>query len=936
MMGLTTRNIIMAYIRGTARNDRLNGTINRDTIYGFGGRDTLISGSGDDYLSGGSGNDELHAHAGDDYLNGGSGNDYLHGAAGKDTLVGGLGADTYGFGRGGGQDVIYNSDYERLGYNADSISFFDIAPSDIAVSKNGDDLVLKIKNTTDQITVNRYFYQNASSPHAIENIYFANGVVWDINTVKQLILTDKVINGNDSSEYLAGDAGNDTINGNGGSDALYGNAGNDTLNGGVGNDFLLGQAGNDSLEGGVGNDSLEGGIGNDIIKGGVGNDYLYGGAGADVYHFARGDGQDILENSDTDATGVNPDTLQFANGINEADIVVSQGGNNNLVLSIKDTADSIVINNYFANNGNSRYFVENIRFANGVTWSINTIKQKLSDQKTLNGTNNNDTLTGGVGNDTIRGNGGNDSLDGNEGDDVVEGGEGNDNLVGGDGNDTLNGGTGNDVVFDNGGSDTFVFERGSGADAIYNYNSTANIQPDVLLMGANITVNDVTISRKSSDLVLSINGTNDQVTIARYFYNDVYKIDEIRFADGTALNSVDIEERVLIGTEGNDNLYGNSANNTLKGLGGNDLLRGVAGNDTLDGGVGNDNLDGGDGDDSLLGGAGNDILRGGYGNNTLDGGTGNDRYNGGRGADTFIFTKGSGQDVIYNYNSLASDVLRDKVLLQGLLKTDVTLTRKNNYNLEITVNGTNGADKLTISNYFFLNFANGDCVNAISRLVFADGSEYNVAQIRDLVANGQSVIEGSPNNDVLIGSSLNETIRGNDKDDTLFAYGGNDNLLGNNGKDTLYAGEGNDTLDGGVGNDWLQGDLGADVYRFGRGSGQDTIYNFDDEALNTNADRIVLADGIAESDITASKEGEDLILAINNTTDSLRVQNYLRNNATTAFAIESIVFASGATWTINTIKQKLSPNTNTLLQGGLGNDTLNCRCRARYLKRWLW
>ena len=348
----------------------------------------------------------------------------------------------------------------------------------------------------------------------------------------------------------------------------------------------------------------------------------------------------------------------------------------------------------------------------------------------------------------------------------------------------------------------------------------------------------------------------------------------------------------------------------------------MAGNDTLEGGSGNDSLYGGEGNDSLLGGDGNDYLVGDNGNNTLDGGAGNDVYRGGRGTDTFVFAKGSGQDVIYNYNSLASDALRDKVLLQGLLKTDVTLTRKDNYNLEITVNGTNGVDKLIISNYFYLDFTSGNTVNAVARLVFADGSEYNVAQIRDLVASGQSVIEGSPNNDVLIGSSLNETIRGNDKDDTLFAYGGNDNLLGNNGKDSLYGGEGNDTLDGGAANDWMQGDLGADVYRFGRGSGQDTIYNFDEDALNTNADRIVLADGIAEADIALSTEGEDLILTINNTSDSLRIQNYLRNNSTTAFAIESIVFASGATWTINTIKQKLSANGNLLLEGGVDNDTL--------------
>ncbi|MCB1657287.1 MAG: PD40 domain-containing protein, partial [Pseudomonadales bacterium] len=914
----------MAYINGSSRNERLNGTNNSDSIWGNGGNDTLNGAAGNDLLYGGSGNDSVLGGSGGDNLYGGAGNDNLEGGLGNDYLAGGSGADIYYFSRGDGQDYINNYDYDGFGYNKDKIQFaVGIAPSDVVVSKNGYDLVLKIKNTTDQITVAYYFYNNASSPYAIENIYFANGTVWDINAIKQQFTTNQVINGGDFSDYLVGAAGNDTIKGNGGSDYLLGDEGNDSIEGGNGNDYVLGQAGNDNLDGGSGSDYVFGQAGNDILKGGVGNDYLMGGDGADVYHFARGDGQDIINNYDYDAPGINADTLQFASGINETDVNVTKDWND-LVLSINNSTDSVRISNYFYNNSNASYPIENIRFATGSVWTTNTIKQKLSEPKSLNGTDNNDTLTGGLGDDTLRGNGGNDRLLGDDGRDLLEGGTGSDNLYGDAGDDTLNGGAGNDYLTDTlGGSDTFVFERGSGVDTIYSYNpnNQNNSQADVLLMGANITINDISIRRNYSNLVISINGTNDQVTVQYYFSADAYKLGEIRFANGTALSRFDIEERLLVGTEGSDQIYGNSANNNLKGLGGNDTLNGGAGNDTLEGGAGYDYLYGGDGNDLLLGGAGDDYLRGDYGNNTLDGGAGNDVYYGGRGDDTFIFTKGSGKDIVYNYNSFGTDALRDKILLQGLLKTDVTLTR-NNYNLEVTVNGTNGADKLTIPNYFYANFANYNCAYAISRLVFADGSEYNASQIRDLVANGQSVIEGSPNSDVLIGSSFNETIRGNDKDDTLLAYEGSDTLLGNNGKDSLFGGQGNDTLDGGAGNDWLQGDLGADVYRFGRGGGQDTIYNFDEDALNVNVDSIVLGDGIAESDITVSKDGEDLVLSIKNTTDSLRIQNYLRNNATTAFAVENIVFASGTTWSINTVRQKLSPNSNLLLQGGSGNDVL--------------
>ncbi|MDU8925726.1 calcium-binding protein, partial [Pasteurellaceae bacterium LIM206] len=49
----------------------------------------------------------------------------------------------------------------------------------------------------------------------------------------------------------------------------------------------------------------------------------------------------------------------------------------------------------------------------------------------------------------------------------------------------------------------------------------------------------------------------------------------------------------------------------------------------------------------LIGGSGNDDLSGGYGDDTLIGGTGNDKLDGGFGADTYIFSKGHGQDIVY-------------------------------------------------------------------------------------------------------------------------------------------------------------------------------------------------------------------------------------------------------------------------------------------------
>ena len=78
-------------------------------------------------------------------------------------------------------------------------------------------------------------------------------------------------------------------------------------------------------------------------------------------------------------------------------------------------------------------------------------------------------------------------------------------------------------------------------------------------------------------------------------------------------------------------------------------------------------------------------------------------------------------------------------------------------------------------------------------------------------------------------------------------------------------------LKGGVGNDYLQGGYGADSYLFSRGDGQDSINNYDYDGLGSQADSIQFGSGIAETDVTATKNGSDLVLTINNTSDSIRV-----------------------------------------------------------------
>jgi len=71
-----------------------------------------------------------------------------------------------------------------------------------------------------------------------------------------------------------------------------------------------------------------------------------------------------------------------------------------------------------------------------------------------------DSLDGGLGNDTMDGGAGDDTLNGNNGNDSLYGGAawGEDSLIGGSGNDTLRGGAGKDTIDGGANTDTASYE----------------------------------------------------------------------------------------------------------------------------------------------------------------------------------------------------------------------------------------------------------------------------------------------------------------------------------------------------------------------------------------------------------------------------------------------------------------------------------------------
>ena len=102
----------------------------------------------------------------------------------------------------------------------------------------------------------------------------------------------------------------------------------------------------------------------------------------------------------------------------------------------------------------------------------------------------------------------------------------------------------------------------------------------------------------------------------------------------------------------------------------------------------NDRIDAANGDDFIFSFAGKDRIDGGLGNDRIDGGADADLLTGGKGADIFIFTRGSGRDVITDFeaNGKGHDVI-DLSDYDGISKfKDIDISHKGN-NVTITLDG---------------------------------------------------------------------------------------------------------------------------------------------------------------------------------------------------------------------------------------------------------
>jgi glycerophosphoryl diester phosphodiesterase len=155
---------------------------------------------------------------------------------------------------------------------------------------------------------------------------------------------------------------------------------------------------------------------------------------------------------------------------------------------------------------------------------------------------------------------------------------------------------------------------------------------------------------------------------------------------------------------------------------------------------------------------------------------------------------------------------------------------------------------------------------------------------RDLIrANeGNDTLAGSVNNDILYGEVGDDVLRGdfntpqegdeaggNDLlygglgNDTLYGQGGSDALYGDAGDDLLYGDAGDDLLYGGAGFNTLTGGDGRDIFAIAPGTEEDAD-TFND--FRIGEDYIGLSDGLSFGQLSVAQDGRNTVISLDGDT----------------------------------------------------------------------
>jgi hypothetical protein len=139
-------------------------------------RSTIASNA---WIRGISGNDSLSLPSDGATVAAGLGDDYVN--------LAGTGSHQIIFAKGDGHDTLDNtgSGYQRN----DTLDLIGILPSEVQLSRSGNQLVVSVPSTGDTVTALWQFYNGGSSVYGINNITFTDGTVWNRSAISDATST---------------------------------------------------------------------------------------------------------------------------------------------------------------------------------------------------------------------------------------------------------------------------------------------------------------------------------------------------------------------------------------------------------------------------------------------------------------------------------------------------------------------------------------------------------------------------------------------------------------------------------------------------------------------------------------------------------------------------------------------------------------------------
>lgn len=853
-------------------------------INGGNGHDAITTGDGNDTINGNDGNDKINAGAGNDLVNGGGDNDSIDGGFGDDRrgLNGDGGSDGVNGGPGGdnikggtGNDVLNGGPSSEAPPAAGNPDPSD--GEDLIIGEGGSDSI-NGNDGDDELHGGNDILPAKNEAGILAACASASGPAFDNSSPDQ----DQIqagpgndwVTGGPDKDQLIGAEGHDRLCGNDGNDRLEGDSpspGNDFLDGGPANDVLLGFAGDDVLRGGAGNDNLEGAEGNDDLIGGTGRDRLNGGAGRDI---ALGDNGTISNHTTlVDHAGVTHDglTVRAKPTIVGPDVASSGNGGSgrscayNQTDVTADDADCVF-------GGADPDFLFGERGADQV--------QGDDGQDYVEGNADNDLMRGGLLDDTMFGNPGDDEMYGDSGDDDMFGNDGCDNIRGNQGNDDMEGNGSADTMYGDAGQDNMV----GGSSAAGAEDDEADCDGG----GPLPTTGDTMYGNAGTDAMAGDNATITGV-------GTVDTEDDPTEGRSVTLHDVDSANVALggpdtmEGNEANDLMFGQAENDAMSGGAGVDRMQGNADTDTMNGDVGADLMLGGsdatagstastdDTGDVMNGDGGDDVMVGDNGDilwtkvvappdGTDAASFGNDEMNGNAGKDQMFGELGdddmngdAGTDFMLGDRGIITQAATAALLLPGGSPQHSVVLSAPETGGEDDMYG-NGADDHMYGGWAGDTMEGGpaddymegnggrDDMYGLADSPIADagegdeddmlgGSSPAVNPDEPRKDEGETVMEGNLEQDVMTGDNATITREVNPADATLWAVdnitggakrivtlldrekvpgtsltavGGGDIMLGNEGNDRMYGEGGDDCMKGNEQDDYLEGNQDSD------------------------------------------------------------------------------------------------------------------------------